>query len=434
MANVRLVIFMVLAVAVSFIVPGLSFSIVMTAFFFYLVSKYSYAKDRRYILALLGAALLLRLLVFIVLQYICFSKESLDIFGDAEDNIIQGFYLGDYFKGAQDLSQSISGLRYNTHGMSFFNGIFFFLFGEDFIALKYLNILFASVSGWLVYDLCGRIYSRKAGRIAATIFLFWPTFLIWSVTDLKESHLIISLLAAFYLVNLSLNEMRTRKRILLNILGALLLLYAVLLKLKLLLPVAALLVVSSLIFYILRNRGTRVAVRFFLASSLAGLLVYMRYKQFILQTIKDMYGTLVNINVGFMNSGGWNYNVIGEKGQDYFTLPFFLKYMVGAWFHFMTEPLPWHLYSMGIFAVFIVMPLWYLLLFSSAIGIIKIRRAGKIAFFFPMLVFTVVYTTIVGMAVANIGTAARFRDVVMPFVVILAACGMTDPSREDAGR
>jgi uncharacterized membrane protein YhaH (DUF805 family) len=135
-----------------------------------------------------------------------------------------------------------------------------------------------------------------------------------------------------------------------------------------------------------------------------------------------------------MNSGGWNYNIIGDMGQNYFTLQFFVKYLAKAWFHFMTEPLLWHIYSKGILLLSLAMPLWYLLLFLSLIGVIRIRKTGRTAIFLPMIIFTVLYVTIVGMAVANIGTVVRFRDVVMPFVVILAACGMTNPAKEDAGR
>jgi hypothetical protein len=75
-----------------------------------------------------------------------------------------------------------------------------------------------------------------------------------------------------------------------------------------------------------------------------------------------------------------------------------------------------------------LMLLWYTLLFFSAAGLVKLAKLRRIAVFVPMIVFAFLYVTSLGMSVANIGTAVRFRDAILPVVAMLASCAVCIPA------
>ena len=58
---------------------------------------------------------------------------------------------------------------------------------------------------------------------------------------------------------------------------------------------------------------------------------------------------------------------------------------------------------------------------TIAKGIKKIFTEGKVRLIAHILVFLVLYSTIVGMSVANIGTLVRFRDAMLPIFAILSS-------------
>jgi lipid-A-disaccharide synthase-like uncharacterized protein len=138
-----------------------------------------------------------------------------------------------------------------------------------------------------------------------------------------------------------------------------------------------------------------------------------------------MYALILHYHIGFLNSGGWNIDLLGDQSQNFFTLQFIIKYIAKAWASFFLEPLPWHFYSYSLMATYPMMLAWYIIAAFSAAGVIRAYYAGRSKEVFAMLTFTVIYVTVVGMSVANIGTIIRFRDVMVPIVAVFAGIGMS---------
>lgn len=425
-----------LVVAAAFTVArGFILLLFLSSIALFFLLRHSAWEDRKYILYMMGIGVITRLVALLIVQYIVFSDGRLDIFGDAQDNINQGVSVCDFLLGKTSSTVSLDAIfsnRYNTHGKTFFNGLFFALFGKDIVALKYMNILAVVLSSWLVYDVLRRIYSAKAGKIAMTVVLFWPTLFVWSITDLKDSHFILTIVASFWsIIRLceggSLRTKGIAGLLLLTALG-----YAVTLKFRLIFEIVLVATVINVIFCVVlsiyRKRpaeGILLALGMFLIS--AGLIVFYRL---ILTTMFQNYLFLiVGFHKGFLSSGGWNYNLLGEGPPGLNSIAFFVKFFVGGWVHFLLEPFPWHLSSVSMLCMYPFMEIWYFLLFLSVLGMIKLGRSGKLWLIFPALVFVFLYISIVGMVVANIGTAVRFRDAIMPFVAVLAACGLTRPDK-----
>lgn len=426
-----LIIFSLIFGAALFIAKGLALCMALTALLFYMVVKNSGEKDRRFVVFILSLALILRIVAFIFMQYNCFSAGNLDALGDAQDNLIQGLQISDSLKNATTSgSFFMSPLmnRYNTHGKTVFDGIFFLFFGNDIISVKYLNLLAILLAGWLIYDLARKICSSLAGKTALTIFLFWPTLFIWSLMDLKESHLVMSLACAFWFLDRFRRSEEIISRVFFLSLSLIFSLYLISLKIALMRPIFVISAPLILFYYVLIYGFSRnpVLTRRILYIALMSLApVVLTFRSSLLKLIKDFYGLIVHYHMGFLSSGGWNVDLIEGKFQDVYTLQFSFKYFVNGWLFFLFDPLPWHFYSYSLMAMYPILVVWYILLFFSVLGLIRLFRAGRGPYIFAMIVFVFVYVTVVGMSIANIGTMIRFRDAVLPVVAIFASVGLS---------
>ncbi|MFA5164087.1 MAG: hypothetical protein WC481_00780 [Candidatus Omnitrophota bacterium] len=429
-----------LAVCVMFgasylISPGLAVCILLSSVFFYAIRRNTGEEDRRFVLFVLSVAILIRAATLITLQYKCISMNQLDIFGDAQDNIIQGINISESIRHIRDIPvtfQSILSSRYNTHSMTIFNGMYFLLLGNDIVSLKYINVLAICATAWLAYDIAKKIYSSTAGRIALMIVLFWPTSFLWSVTDLKESHLLFAITCSFWLLYKAESEKGVLRKMALTGMSVLFASYFVLLKVKLMMPIFVLsvaLIALHRILYYGFSKNAALSRKMLYLSVIPLTVIFISFGGWIQQAIREMYALIIHYHIGFLNSGGWNIDLIGDQAQNHFTIQFIISYISKAWLFFLFEPLPWHFYSFSLMVTYPMMIAWYIIVAYSVIGIGRIYYTGKTKKIFAMIVFTVIYVTVVGMSVANIGTLIRFRDVIVPIVAVFAGIGLSGVSR-----
>lgn len=420
----------------AYISPGFAFCLLLIIALFYITINHTDDKDRRFVLCAMCSAMVLRSLAIILVQYCCFRKGVLDIFGDAANNFHLGYGIEDVFKGNYNQLKILEEQTgwYNVHGLTFFNGIFFTLFGKnEIITLKHINGLAMVISGWLIYDLTKEICSSRAGKIALCAVLFWPTLFVWSITGLKESHLIFSLIFMFWCLSNFLKERLLRKRLYLSILIILSGCYAVSLRrpLLILIPFTFVTTFIPLLFSRYKNRTLAEKKTIFFISVIS-IFCLLNYRTDIFQMLRNSYEKLIAYHRGYLGSGGWNYSLLGGS-NNYYSLTFFAKYLTGAWFHFLLEPLPWHIFSLSMLASYPMMIIWYGVVFLSLIGVARVMQDGKTKEIFPFLIFTISYISMIGMSIANIGTVVRFRDTIMPIIAIFASCGLIKSSNPFQG-
>lgn len=422
----------------QFISPGIVFCFFLTMISFYVMLSNIDAEDKQFIAFITCAALSLRIIFLILSEYYILNKVLADIgwfnpwdlYGDGSMNIHSGLRIADYLNGktlsTYSFKEIFVGGNYNVTGIIFFNGFFFSLFGNVVFPIRYLNSLIIVVSGGLLYSWTKSIHSAYAGKIAISLFLFWPTILIWSITDLKESQVISSLILILWCLNKIIAANNIKRYFILFCVWLLIAVSIYLIGLrpnlyKMLLP-AFFSIISVYYFFVCFQKERSWKIYFFINLIIISLTLII-FRQEIFQIVRVSYDSLLTHHRGFLTSGGVNYNLFGSA-QEYYSLPFILFYWVNAWFHFMLEPFPWRLISLGMLANFPQMLVWYGLIVMSRLGIMTLIKAGKSKEIFPLVVFLILYVTIVGMASANIGTAVRFRDTITPIVIMLAACGI----------
>ena len=408
-----------------FVSPALFFCFFLTSCLFYVILKNTSSDDRVYILTITALALALRLTAVIILQYNCTKRGVFDIFWDAQDNITRGFTIADSLTGASSQKILVFG-GYNTNGLTYFNGIFFALFGKDVIALKYINFLCILAAAWLIYDLTVKIYSALAGRIAMAIILFWPTLFIWSLTDLKENHSVSAIAFMLWIADKVIFKKGLKKRLCFLLLLSIVSAYFVFLRLSFLQLLSFYFIILSLYnafrWYIKKTLYKE--IRIVVLLLFLGVILFL-FKNRIFQIMAGAYGETIGRNMGFLSSGGFNYDLLGKE-DNFYTIGFFMKFLFGSWFHFLLEPLPWHIFSFGLLINYSIVIIWYFLLFFSLAGIFKIRKHGHYDRAFSPLIFIILAVTALSMSISNIGTAIRLRDNITPIIAMFAACGMVN--------
>lgn len=407
---------------------GFIFCLFLTSLFLAAVDCMTDKKNRRFIIGIIVVSILFRLLALILSQYYCFKNGTTDIFGDGSSNLEHGYTLKGYITGESVLQKSVYDDlgQYNVHGKTYFNAIFFAAFGKDILSVKYLNILCFVVLAWMIYDLTSRIYSSFAGKIAMSIILFWPTQLVWSITDLKEGHFFLALTTFLWLLN-KLNYAKNHKqRIVILFFLILSAAYASTIRMNLMPLIFTFTLALTAWYNLFSYTGLgkyKIFLRLLLIVFLLGILLFISHDKRSLGLLKTCYDSFTGSHISFLGSGGWNYDVIGDINQNFYTVKFFTKFLSLSVLHFLLEPLPWHIFSVSILLVYPFTLLWYALLFFSVIGIIRLCRAGKAKEVFAIITFVVLYVSIVAMSIANIGTAIRLRDAIMPIVAMFASCG-----------
>lgn len=381
----------------------------------------------------MAVAFILRLIALIIIQYYCLSKGLLDIFGDAADNISRGHMMGNYLNGRIKHLPELFGIRfdvYNCHILTYLNVIFFALFEDDIFSLKYLNILCVLLVGWLIYDLTAKIYNSKAGKLAMGIVLFWPTIFLWSITDLKDTHFILAIMGMLWSIDKAISRKKFKSSFLFLILATIFFIYFIGLRFHF--RFIALFYFAILaIYFILRWNTKRrlhkgIRLLFLLLVIFCALFLL---KEKLYQFTIGLYEASIASNRGFLSSGGINYDLFSNSGDvNIYSVKFFIKFLFRSWFHFMLEPLPWNIASFKMVSIYPFMLFWYFMLLFSVIGIIKICRIGQADRVFSLFMFLVIFITANSMSIANIGTAFRLRDNIVPIVAVLASFSLADLS------
>ncbi len=406
--------------------PGFAACIFITFLIFYITKKFTPPQDRSYVLKIIAAALVFRLIALIAVQHFCQSSGLVDIFGDAADNLIRGNTIGDYLSGRADLPVKFDFRfgTYNMHLLTYAYGIFFGFFRYEFFSAKCINIMSMAVLGLLIYDFSTSIYNSSAGRVALSITLFWPTIFFWSITGLKEIYIILSITGLLWSINKIISSKSVKMRLFFFFILIFFSYCFILLRTQnreILLAYFGVLFIYFVFRKIIKRSKYKIIGILFLLLILC--IIMFLFKEKIYHFVITMYRGAVALNRGFINSGGINYDVIAAH-KDIFTAKFFVMYLFLSCFHFLMEPLPGNIISFNLLFMYPIVLCWYLIWILAIVGAIKVYKIGNFHKIIPLTLFLIIYIISLSVVIANIGTAIRMRDNIAPLVIMLASCGI----------
>jgi hypothetical protein len=83
-------------------------------------------------------------------------------------------------------------------GYFYLNGAFFYLFGQTEIPIKLTNALVGALSGRYVYLLARQLFGSQVARRATTLFIFFPSLVLWSAVNIRDVWVVFLILFISY--------------------------------------------------------------------------------------------------------------------------------------------------------------------------------------------------------------------------------------------
>lgn len=365
------------------------------------------AEELRALKRLMFYAFIVRLFVIVVLDY---TSYGLRLAPDEATFDDLGWYLSLYWSGevfsppAKMLGGGISA------AYLYVNAFFFFVFGHTGIPVKLANALLGVASGRYLYLLARALLGKAAALRATTLFLFFPSLVLWSSLNIRDAWVIFLILFISWKAWVLLDTYT---------LGTLLQLIAGLFLLTqfrdhLFYAVAAPPVIALLIGR--RSSLARNLLVAFIVS--AGVLILLQHGVIEERTQSRLNLEAIN-EMRRQAQGGSAFaqdaDVSTPIGAAIF-LPLGLAY-------FFFSPFPWQITS---FLKLISVPemlLVYYLVPSTVRGLRHII-AHRLREALQILMVTGLLTLTYALGEGNVGTLYRHRAQAIPFYLIFAAAGL----------
>lgn len=365
------------------------------------------------------------------------SETSFVLFGDEAWYTVKAWWMRNFILGqplAPDeflaVAQDFSDRSYGRSGHLYPMVLFYHLFGYSPTAIKGISALLGVLTGLLIYDMTRHLAGRGAARLACLFVWYWPSLILWSVTNLKDPYIIFLLCLAIWSFQRWVGRQQRVGYLILTVAA----LYAhATIKENLWALMAAAMGLAWLCH--LRRRLLRWGALLCGIALLGGVVATQPQVQ------GRVHATVQQIVLRHIHNAG----IPPDPARDYQLLP--TKYYqplisdgqleklglglrelvpmaVWGYVYFVLVPLPWRAASLPQLAVVPQMLVWYGLLGTAAAGIWSLRRTWWREALLPLSVM-VGLTLILGVSNGNVGTAFRHRDLVTPLYLMFAAIGLS---------
>lgn len=364
--------------------------------------------------------------------YIAGSDTALALFGDDGYYSIRSWWLLKRILGEPlaphdllEVTQEFGDHNYGQSGHLYPMAFFYHLFGYSPIAVKGISAFLSVLTGWLIYDVTRNLAGTRAARMACLLVWYWPSTLLWSVTNLKDSYAIFLMCWSVWAFH------RWLRRRHIGYLGlAVVALYAyATIKDFLWLLIA----VAMLITWLLHIRRRTVQWLLVLCSVIPIIWFVGENPQ---QVDAKLKAGIRSIAMRHLNHAhqlqGTSYHILPEKFYrvvaDHTGLrDFDYRYVPGMVLvgvsYFLLIPLPWHLTNAMQVAAYSQTLLWYGVLWAAAVGVRSLWHTRWQAVCLPLLVL-VLLTVALAIPSGKVWTAFRHRDLVAPLYFLFAAVGL----------
>ncbi|MBI3616101.1 MAG: glycosyltransferase family 39 protein [Candidatus Omnitrophica bacterium] len=425
--------------------PGSLFIFFMAAGTGGLLWRCSHPEDRRFLLALFLAGFLIRCMVSLSLDGLAFYVErgrpfqkgqamesGIEIFdhtrrsiqmGDSDYYSERGYALAQHAKGTLSSLPASYRAEYGRSGYLHIIGAFYYLFDFSPIAVKFINCLLGALLGPILFYLGKECFSREVARWASGTASFFPSLILWSASNLKDT-LLILLTGLIFLVFVKIRKASQWTKTLGGsvVFGGLLAIHTTLRS-----SAYSMLLVGALLLSIFfTSRIRRIVKGEFLFFLTAGLLYYQTH-------LKRFLASLFLIHVGHITTQGTTYRFLPDE--------LYIREILTAWsrssgwglsilswvgkalFHYLLEPLPGKISGLFLSLAYPQTILWYLLLPFIIWGVLlSLRWNFRRSFFLVGSLGGWILLT--ALTSGNIGTVFRMRDMVTPFLFLFGWVGI----------
>ncbi|MEW6008506.1 MAG: glycosyltransferase family 39 protein [Candidatus Omnitrophota bacterium] len=429
---------------------GTFFILALSFFTYFCMRNFLKKEDRKFVLTLFLLSLIFRL-VLSTGYYLCaYSlRKGVDFFGDARgysnnaayiSYVIRGNDLNSFpytdNSGINSLADSYNYLlnrykgalppfSFRIDGLVYFIGFLYSIFDYSPLMVKWLNCLFFTLAGIILYFIAKQIFNSRTSRAGVIALLLWPSNFLWSISGLKESVTFLLLVCCIW----SMLKFFNKRRFVffLSFAASLTVIWFI----RIHLAVSFMVTFIILSFFRLRNSQRLMTILFIFIMFLFFVSVFnLDIPQILSRIHKEFFANTIGTNRAILTiRGAQTYRIYPARFSepshvyDINCLEFLTSLFKGLFF-FLTVPLPWMITKSKFFLiVFPQVMIWYLLLpFSILGGVVALRYRFREAIVVASQVFLI--TILFSLVEANVGTAFRHRDILMPFYIIFAMGGI----------
>ncbi len=365
--------------------------------------------NRRWLIRLVLAALALRLLLVLVVQ---FQLSPYFFAPDAEGYERLGREISNYWAGEGFAPRAIrEGWR---PGYYHLNAVFYSAFGDSRLALVVLNMFAGVWTALITFYLTKEFLPVASAKVAALLTGLFPSLVLWSVLNIRDA------LATFCTVVLVLYAIRLSK----SFRPSQLLFFGVaLLGLGLLRDYMAFLVVLGLVIgSVTAVRTDRMFATLVFGTTAALALTYLADQVGLFSTIRPegLLETAQVLRSGLQQGAVSAFGV----GVETRTIGGALRYIPIGGSYLLFAPFPWDIQTTLQATAMGETLLWYPLFLLSILGFRIATRDRVHLAFFPASVLLVVVSSY-ALVEGNFGTAYRHRAQIMPLFFIFSGVGLT---------
>ncbi|MDA2915374.1 glycosyltransferase family 39 protein [Nitrospinae bacterium AH_259_B05_G02_I21] len=387
-------------------------------------------EDRRVALWVLGLSLAFRLVLLVALHLVKKGQGYHGFLsGDEGLYFMRALEFSEYLRGHRDVPFS---LRHGVNAYTYFSGVVIALTRPSLFLLKVLNLCVGLAATFGFYRWARSEFGRRAGLLVLSLIAFYPSLQYWSITGLKEPHMIFILMVGLWIAYRLCGDGRfwalwaVAAGGVVAILGT----YNPYL--------SAVLAFAVAFGWLLGRHPKQVALAS--ASTLAGGAwlywtngpVAAMVREFLVKRViyyqlgvvkSDLAGYSLYFHDSFRNVFPYH---VGPNKIYWFG-------WVGSWLkglgYFLFSPFPWAIKSMGQLVAYPQILLWYglfpFVLYGAWI-LLKVRRQQVL----PLIVYVISLPSILALTSGNIGEAFRHRDWIIPFCLMFAVVGVFHFLRE----
>ena len=456
-SNIIILFFGILLGIVAFFSKGTAAIALLAIFTCFYILRYSPKEYAKTLMLIFIFALIIRVVVSVAQDYIALTifpdatitevlpsnpypinddysnlikEKTRTFFGqnDSDYSSARGYVFNAVAKGYDNKPTRLyadPGFIYGSNGYLYLVGLFYYLFDYSPIAVKFINcFLGALVVVWIFLLVVN--FNRRAAVIASCLTAFFPSLIIWSTTNLKDTSL--TLLNVLMVWSVVCFIIKHKKKFLFYLLSFLVLQNMITHKEYWLLIILSLALTSFAIYFINSKRK----LVFVFLILLLFFAVPARFRDSLNTFLSNKISRMFVYHHGFIMTGGVNYEILDKKFYENSDLIFVMspinaiKFSLRGFFHFLFEPLPIRASQSKMFLI--VLPqtvVWYALLFFVPFGILYAFRYNWRAALFIMIYLLILSC---GMAISsgNVGTLIRHRDYLTPLYFVFIALGIVE--------
>ena len=155
----------------------------------YIIKSVHDRKDSLFLVKLFVGSFLLKILLVLVVYSISINSGGNGILGVADERGFDevGWEIAQILRrGETHIGPILFRISKSNWGYYLFNGLVYFVFGHNPLAIELINSFFGSMILIFAFRVAAVIFSQKTARITAFLVAFNPTIIFWSVFNLKD--------------------------------------------------------------------------------------------------------------------------------------------------------------------------------------------------------------------------------------------------------